>query len=79
MKVLQIIDNDKKQNHYPGHNIKQDDYTLCGLVASGDEKLGLSKPIEIDGKITCPDCVAIIRHCHKVWTTHIDWDALQKP
>ena len=50
------------------------DYTLCGLTAEkiisskrdfdpDAESDVLPQMVESDKKVTCPDCIAIIRHC----------------
>jgi hypothetical protein len=39
------------------------DYTLCGVTLDQDDKTaGDYKSVEAD-KITCPDCVALIKLC----------------
>lgn len=43
-----------------------DDYALCGLDAAGDGAMGRSPAIGIKGKITCPECIQIIRYCKKI-------------
>jgi len=64
MKVLRIVDNGRAVNHYGG--AKQGGVTLCGLECDGDSELNITPGVYIEGKITCPDCIAIIRHCHNV-------------
>ena len=42
----------------------QSDYTLCGITLDGDKKTaGSFRDDVIAPKVTCPACVAIIRHC----------------
>lgn len=65
MKVLRITENERTANHYSCP--LQGDLTLCGLEAgTGDPNCGISPPQKIEGKITCPDCIAIINHCKKI-------------
>ena len=64
MKVLRITDNGRTVNHCDGSCANS--YTLCGLDDNGDKDCGISPSKKINGKITCPDCIAIIRRCHKV-------------
>lgn len=46
--------------HADGHS--GNDYTLCGLTLDGDSTVINSHEV-ITGKITCPECIAIIKHC----------------
>lgn len=42
------------------------DYTLCGITLDGDSETAGSYEV-VEGKaVTCPDCIAIIRHCRGV-------------
>lgn len=41
------------------------DYTLCGLTLDGDpDTCGKWKLVR--SKVSCPECVAIIKHCRSV-------------
>ena len=42
------------------------DYTLCGITLDGDEKTAGSFRDDVEApRVTCPECVAIIRHCRR--------------
>ena len=42
------------------------DYTLCGITLDGDSKTAGPYKIVRATAVTCPDCIAIIRHCRGV-------------
>lgn len=39
------------------------DYTLCGLTLDGDTKTAGAYEIVKAPAVTCPGCIAIIKHC----------------
>ncbi len=39
------------------------DYTLCGLTLDGDTKTAGAYEIVKAHAVTCPSCIAIIKHC----------------
>ncbi len=40
--------------------------TLCNLEIDGDESIGIKKGKYVKTKITCPDCIYIIRFCKSI-------------
>jgi hypothetical protein len=61
MKVIAITVLDKTLFHYVNPLI--DGYTLCGIDSVWGPNECTIMPESIEGKITCPDCVAVINHC----------------
>ena len=57
-KDLGLLDYELEYNHHPG--IIGDDHTLCGLA------WGEYVEQEVEGKVTCPDCIAIIENLKKL-------------
>ena len=61
MLVHRITDTEGETfQHAEGHS--GNDYTLCGLTLDRDSTVIKSHEV-ITGKITCPECIAIIKHC----------------
>lgn len=53
-------------NHAPGCG--QGDYTLCGEDHAGDDDREISY---VEGKITCPNCIRIIKYCKSIKASDI--------
>ena len=51
--------------HYTG---TASDYTLCGITLDDDDKTAGPHEIVRGNAVTCPDCIAIIKHCRGVKT-----------
>ena len=49
--------------HYPGASI---DYTLCGITLDGDDKTAGPFEMVKAPAVTCPGCIATIKHCRGV-------------
>ena len=45
-----------------------EDRTLCGIAEEGDDvfSLSLENAEFLEGKITCPDCIKIIKYCKSI-------------
>lgn len=41
------------------------DFTLCGITLDGDDKTAGSFNVINAPRVTCPSCVAIIKHCRR--------------
>lgn len=42
------------------------DYTLCGITLDDDPETAGPSEIVTAAAVTCPDCIAIIKHCRGV-------------
>ena len=42
------------------------DYTLCGLSLDDDPKTTGPHEVVTASAVTCPDCIAVIKHCRGV-------------
>lgn len=60
---IKINTHENKHTHFDA-NINN--YTLCGLETSGDEKLGIKISVVVKRKVNCPDCIRIVRFCHEI-------------
>lgn len=59
-----IIENGKVIVHFVG--VRQQDYALCGQDLAGDSKLGYLESQRTNEKVTCRDCIAIVKFCKTI-------------
>lgn len=67
MKLIRFLNNggdqlDAEELHYDDPHT---DHTLCGLTLDGDNMTAGSFEVVYGAKVTCPQCVNIIRHCRR--------------
>jgi hypothetical protein len=72
---------EKTKNGYVIHADVEsgDGRTLCGYALEGscvDGETDTGAEITERGKINCPDCLRIIRHCKQIPQTVLDWSYL---
>lgn len=62
-KHLRIKTEDETSTHFGG---VFDDHTLCGLTLGGDEYLKISVEKSVKTKVTCDDCISIVKFCKSI-------------
>jgi len=54
------------ENNNVHFNTHRNNYTLCGLETGGDPGLGIEYPVKTQAPVDCPDCIQIVKFCHKI-------------
>lgn len=64
MRKEKITENGKEVIHFVG--VGQNDYALCGQDLAGDVFLGCEEAAPTKNKVTCSDCIDIVKYCKKI-------------
>ncbi len=63
---MQKIKIETETDSYIHFDLNKNCYTLCGLETMGDSGLNIKLGRVVKGKVTCPDCIEIVKLCHLI-------------